>query len=152
MGTLSRQTPNNGYPFPPKWPLKMGTGLAASAAHPRRNQIWVPPPPPRGLKDVIEGRMEGKRPRGTMKMLDDIRGKYLYYVKSWGKGSGYKFGWTILYKTCYSISRQREYIIMYISLKAIFIQTTEQIPLYTKQKTYQVVTSKLISNAFKGPI
>ena len=24
----------------------MGTGLAASAAHPRRNQIWVPPPPP----------------------------------------------------------------------------------------------------------
>ena len=22
----------------------MGTGLAASAAHPRRNQIWVPPP------------------------------------------------------------------------------------------------------------
>ena len=26
--------------------LKMGTGLAASAAHPRRNQIWVPPPPP----------------------------------------------------------------------------------------------------------
>ena len=46
MGTLFRQTPNNGYPFPPKWPLKMGTGLAASAAHRRRNQIWVPPPPP----------------------------------------------------------------------------------------------------------
>ena len=58
MGTLFRQndpkytktsfswikTPNNGYPFPPKWLLKMGTGLAASAAHPRRNQIWVPPP------------------------------------------------------------------------------------------------------------
>ena len=42
------KTPNNGYPFPPKWPLKMGTGLAASAAHPRRNQIWVPPPPPGG--------------------------------------------------------------------------------------------------------
>ena len=35
MGTLFR-----------KWPLKMGTGLAASAAHPRWNQIWVPPPPP----------------------------------------------------------------------------------------------------------
>ena len=33
--------------FPPKWPLKMGTGLAASAAHPRPNNIWVPPPPPR---------------------------------------------------------------------------------------------------------
>ena len=32
MGTLFRQTPNNGYPFPPKWPLKMGTGLEASAA------------------------------------------------------------------------------------------------------------------------
>ena len=46
MGTLFRQTPNNGYPFPPKWPLKMGTGLAASAAHPRPNNIWVPPPPP----------------------------------------------------------------------------------------------------------
>ena len=49
MGTLFRQTPNNGYPFPPKWPLKMGTGLAASAAHPRPNNIWVPPPPPRVL-------------------------------------------------------------------------------------------------------
>ena len=24
----------------------MGTGLAASAAHPRPNNIWVPPPPP----------------------------------------------------------------------------------------------------------
>ena len=46
MGTLFCQTPNNGYPFPPKWPLKMGTGLAASAAHPRPNNIWVPPPPP----------------------------------------------------------------------------------------------------------
>ena len=46
MGTLFRQTPNNGYPFPPKWPLKMGTGLEASAAHPRPNNIWVPPPPP----------------------------------------------------------------------------------------------------------
>ena len=45
MGTLFRQTPNNGYPFPPKWPLKMGTGLEASAAHPRPNNIWVPPPP-----------------------------------------------------------------------------------------------------------
>ena len=44
MGTLFRQTPNNGYPFPPKWPLKMGTGLEASAAHPRPNNIWVPPP------------------------------------------------------------------------------------------------------------
>ena len=29
--------------------LKIGTGLAASAAHPRRNQIWVPPPPPPGV-------------------------------------------------------------------------------------------------------
>ena len=55
MGTLFRQTPNNGYPFPPKWPLKMGTGLEASAAHPRPNNIWVPPskqhlstPPPPG--------------------------------------------------------------------------------------------------------
>ena len=48
MGTLFRQTPNNGYPFLPKWPLKMGTGLAASAAHPRPNNIWVPPPPPGG--------------------------------------------------------------------------------------------------------
>ena len=46
MGTLFRQTPNNGYPFPPKWPLKMGTGLEASASHPRPNNIWVPPPPP----------------------------------------------------------------------------------------------------------
>ena len=45
MGTLFRQTPNNGYRFPPKWPLKMGS-LAASAAHPRPNNIWVPPPPP----------------------------------------------------------------------------------------------------------
>ena len=49
MGTLFRQTPNNGYPFPPKWPLKMGTGLEASASHPRPNNIWVPPPPPPGL-------------------------------------------------------------------------------------------------------
>ena len=48
MGTLFRQTPNNGYPFPPKWPLKMGTGLEASASHPRPNNIWVPPPPPPG--------------------------------------------------------------------------------------------------------
>ena len=47
------KTPNNGYPFPPKWPLKMGTGLAASAAHPRRNQIWVPPPPPPGNANVV---------------------------------------------------------------------------------------------------
>ena len=57
MGTLFRQTPNNGYPFPPKWPLKMGTGLAASAAHPRPNNIWVPPPPPPGgflLRNSIE--------------------------------------------------------------------------------------------------
>ena len=46
MGTLFRQTPNNGYPFPPKWPLKMGMGLEASASHPRPNNIWVPPPPP----------------------------------------------------------------------------------------------------------
>ena len=38
MGTLFRQND----------PLKMGTGLAASSAHPRRNQIWVPPPPPGG--------------------------------------------------------------------------------------------------------
>ena len=44
--TLWPSTFNNGYPFPPKWPLKIGTGLAASAADPRRNQIWVPPPPP----------------------------------------------------------------------------------------------------------
>ena len=51
MGTLFRQTPNNGYPFPPKWPLKMGTGLEASAAHPRPNNIWVPPPPPPGEHD-----------------------------------------------------------------------------------------------------
>ena len=35
-----------GIPFSAKWPLKIGIGLAASAAHPRRNQIWVPPPPP----------------------------------------------------------------------------------------------------------
>ena len=48
MGTIFRQTPNNGYPFPPKWPLKLGTGLEASAAHPRPNNIWVPPPPPPG--------------------------------------------------------------------------------------------------------
>ena len=46
MGTLFRQTLNNGYPFPPKWPLKMGTGLEASVSHPRPNNIWVPPPPP----------------------------------------------------------------------------------------------------------
>ena len=54
MGTLFRQTPNNGYPFPPKWPLKMGTGLEASAAHPRPNNIWVPPPP-RGRQGVAGG-------------------------------------------------------------------------------------------------
>ena len=53
MGTLFRQTPNNGYPFPPKWPLKMGTGLEASAAHPRPNNIWVPPPPPPRAKYLI---------------------------------------------------------------------------------------------------
>ena len=43
MGTLFRKTPNNGYPFPPKWPLKMGTGLAASAAHPRQTTSEYPP-------------------------------------------------------------------------------------------------------------
>ena len=54
MGTLFRQTPNNGHPFPPKWPLKMGTGLEASASHPRPNNIWVPPPPPRGVSKYSE--------------------------------------------------------------------------------------------------
>ena len=31
---------------PGKLGSKIGIGLAASATHPRRNQIWVPPPPP----------------------------------------------------------------------------------------------------------
>ena len=31
----------------------MGTGLAASAAHPRRNQIWVPPPPPGSSRNFL---------------------------------------------------------------------------------------------------
>ena len=48
MGHFLRKIPNNGYPFLQKWPLKMGTGLEASASHPRPNNIWVPPPPPPG--------------------------------------------------------------------------------------------------------
>ena len=38
-----RKILNNGYPFLPKWPLKMGRGFEAQAAHPCPNQIWVPP-------------------------------------------------------------------------------------------------------------
>ena len=60
MGTLFRKTPNNGYPFPPKWPLKMGTGLAASAAHPRPNNIWVPPPPPPGMPLLDDNQNQNK--------------------------------------------------------------------------------------------
>ena len=40
---FSRKILNNGYPFLPKWPLKMGRGFDARAAYPRPNQIWVPP-------------------------------------------------------------------------------------------------------------
>ena len=43
MGLFSRKILNNGYPFLPKWPLKMGRGFEARAAHPHPNQIWVPP-------------------------------------------------------------------------------------------------------------
>ena len=32
----------------------MGTGLAASAAHPRPNNIWVPPPPPGVIQPSYE--------------------------------------------------------------------------------------------------
>ena len=56
MGTLSAKTPNNGYLFSAKMTLKDGyLGLAASAAHPRPNNIWVPhpPPPPRDQKSNI---------------------------------------------------------------------------------------------------
>ena len=42
---IQEEQSNNWYPFPPKWPLKMVTGLATSTAHPRRNQIRVHPPP-----------------------------------------------------------------------------------------------------------
>ena len=51
MGTHFRQTPNNGYPFPTKWPLKIRwvTGLAASAAHPVGTKSEYPPPPPPGI-------------------------------------------------------------------------------------------------------
>ena len=40
---FSRQILNNGYPFLPKWPLKMGKGFEVRAAHPCPTQIWVPP-------------------------------------------------------------------------------------------------------------
>ena len=40
---FSRKILKNGYPFLPKSPLKMGTGLEARAAHPCPTQIWVPP-------------------------------------------------------------------------------------------------------------
>ena len=43
-GPLLQKIPTeNGYPFQPKWPLKMGRGFEAQAAHPHPNQIWVPP-------------------------------------------------------------------------------------------------------------
>ena len=32
--------------FESKWPLKTSLGFTSSAAHPRQNQIQVPPPPP----------------------------------------------------------------------------------------------------------
>ena len=38
---FSRKILNNGYPFLPKWPLKMGRGFEARAAHPCPNQIYI---------------------------------------------------------------------------------------------------------------
>ena len=38
---VMRKIPKNGYPFQPKWPLKMGRGFEAWAAHPSPDQIWV---------------------------------------------------------------------------------------------------------------
>ena len=32
--TFGEDAPKDGYPFLPKWPLKMGMGFEASAAHP----------------------------------------------------------------------------------------------------------------------
>ena len=52
MGQLFWLSPNfwvftknceNGYPFLPKSPLKMGRGFEAQVAHPCPTQIWVPP-------------------------------------------------------------------------------------------------------------
>ena len=46
LAYFSRKILNNGYPLLPKWPLKMGRGFEARAAHPcpqYPNQIWVPP-------------------------------------------------------------------------------------------------------------
>ena len=50
MGTLFRKTPNNGYPFPPQWPLKMGIyGFGGvSRAPPSKQHLSTPPPPPPG--------------------------------------------------------------------------------------------------------
>ena len=42
---ILRKMPKKGYLFLPKWPLKMGRGFEAEAAHPCPNQIWVSPPP-----------------------------------------------------------------------------------------------------------
>ena len=38
---FSRKILHSGYPFLTKWPLKMGRGFEARAAHPCPNQIWV---------------------------------------------------------------------------------------------------------------
>ena len=47
MGTLFRQTPNNGYPFPPKMTLKDGYGFGGfSRAPPSKQHLSTPPPPP----------------------------------------------------------------------------------------------------------
>ena len=40
---FSRKILNSGYLLLSKWPLKMGRGFEAQTAHPRPNQIWVPP-------------------------------------------------------------------------------------------------------------
>ena len=59
MGTLFRQTPNNGYPFSAKMTLKDGYGFGGFSRAPpvqTTSEHPPPPPPPRASKDLFEPR------------------------------------------------------------------------------------------------
>ena len=65
----------------------MGTGLAASAAHPRPNNIWVPPPPPRDLREHVSvNNLKEKRNKND---LNGNRGTAVSQIALWLNKKGH---------------------------------------------------------------
>ena len=54
MGTLFRQTPNNGYPFSAKMTLKDGYGFGGFSRAPPSKQHLSTPPPPGGTRQSYQ--------------------------------------------------------------------------------------------------